>query len=70
MVGNIPIWLYVDEYSRLLELQKQYEDGIITEKDMTIEEMEAINQIYSNQIKDLSETLSKKLIQKSQEWYK
>lgn len=56
--------LYLDEYKRLLELQKQYEDGIITEKDMTLEDMEAINEIYKQQIKDLRETLSKKLSQK------
>ena len=56
--------LYLDEYKRLLELQKQYEDGVITEKDMTLEDMEAINKIYSSQIKELRETLSKKLFQK------
>ena len=56
--------LYLEEYKRLLGLQKQYEDGIITEKDMTLEDMEAINKIYSRQIKELRETLSKKLSQK------
>jgi len=58
------------EYKRLLELQKQYEDGIITEKDMTLEDMEAINKLYQVQIKDLRETLSRKLVDKSREWYK
>jgi len=58
------------EYKRLLELQKQYEDGIITEKDMTLEDMEAINKVYQVQIKDLRETLSRKLVDKSREWYK
>ena len=62
--------LYLEDYKRLLELQKQYEDGVITEKDMTLEDMEAINKIYSSQIKELRETLSKKLSQKSREWYK
>jgi len=56
--------LYLEDYKRLLELQKQYEDGVITEKDMTLEDMEAINKIYSSQIKELRETLSKKLSQK------
>lgn len=56
--------LYLEDYKRLLELQKQYEDGIITEKDITLEDMEAINEIYKQQIKDLRETLSKKLSQK------
>ena len=58
------------EYKRLLELQKRYEDGIITEKDMTLEDMEAINKLYQVQIKDLRETLSRKLVDKSREWYK
>ena len=58
------------EYKRLLELQKQYEDGIITEDDMTLEDMETINKLYQVQIKDLRETLSRKLVDKSREWYK
>ena len=58
------------EYKRLLELQKRYEDGIITKKDMTLEDMEAINKLYQVQIKDLRETLSRKLVDKSREWYK
>ena len=62
--------LYLEDYKKLLELQKQYEDGIITEKDMTIEQMEAINKLYQVQIKDLRETLSRKLVDKSREWYK
>ena len=56
--------LILEDYYKLLELQKQYEDGIITEKDITLEDMEAINKIYKQQIKDLRETLSKKLSQK------
>ena len=62
--------LYLEDYKKLLELQKQYEDGLITEDDMTIEQMDALHKLYLGQIKDLRETLSKKLIQKSREWYK
>lgn len=62
--------LYLEDYKKLLELQKQYEDGLITEDDMTIEQMDALHKLYLGQIKDLRETLSRKLIQKSQEWYK
>ena len=61
--------LYLEDYKKLLELQKQYEDGIITEDDMTISEMDELHKLYLSQIKDLRITLSKKLIQKSQEWY-
>lgn len=62
--------LDLDEYKRLLELQRQYEEGLITEKDMTLEDREAINKIYARQIKELRETLSRKLIQTGREWYK
>ena len=61
--------LYLEDYKKLLELQKQYEDGLITEDDMTISEMDELHKLYLSQIKDLRITLSKKLIQKSQEWY-
>ena len=62
--------LYLEDYKKLLELQKQYEDGLITEDDMTIEQMDALHKLYLSQIKDLRVTLSKKLIDKSREWYK
>lgn len=62
--------LYLEDYKKLLELQKQYEEGLITEDDMTVEQMDALHNLYLVQIKDLRETLSRKLIQKSQEWYK
>lgn len=62
--------LYLEDYKKLLELQKQYEDGIITEDDMTIEQMDALHKLYLGQIKDLRETLSRKLVDKSREWYK
>lgn len=60
--------LYLEEYKRLLELQKQYKDGIITEDEMTLDEINALIKLYINQNKELRETLSKKLIQKSKEW--
>ena len=60
--------LYLDEYKRLLELQKQYKDGIITEDDMTLDEINALIKLYINQNKELRDALSKKLIQKSREW--
>ena len=62
--------LYLEDYKKLLELQKQYEDGLITEDDMTIEQMDALHKLYLGQIKDLRETLSRKLDDKSREWYK
>ena len=49
--------LYLDEYKRLLELQKQYKDGIITEDDMTLDEINALIKLYINQNKELRDTL-------------
>ena len=60
--------VYLEDYKKLLELQQKYEDGIITEKDMTVEELEALNNLYLKQIKELENTLTKKLVQKSGEW--
>lgn len=62
--------IYLQDYKNLLELQKKYEDGLITEDDMTLEEMDALHKLYLGQIKELRETLSRKLVQKSKEWYK
>jgi len=62
--------LYLEDYKRLLELQKQYKNGLITEDDMTLDEIDALIKLYINQNKDLRETLSRKLVDKSREWYK
>ena len=51
----------VEEYNRLLELQRQYEDDIITEDDLSIEEMDELHQLYLTQIKDLRKKLAKKM---------
>ena len=60
--------LYLEEYKRLLELQQKYKNGLITEDDMTLDEIDALIRLYINQNKELRETLSRKLIQKSKEW--
>ena len=62
--------LYLENYKKLLELQKQYKNGLITEDDMTLDEIDALIKLYINQNKDLRETLSRKLVDKSKEWYK
>jgi len=60
--------LYLEEYKRLLELQQKYKNGLITEDDMTLDEIDALIRLYINQNKELRDTLSRKLIQKSKEW--
>lgn len=59
----------LDDYNKLLELQKKYEDGLISEDDMTLEEIDALHKLYLKQIKELKETLATKVIKKSKEWY-
>ena len=51
----------VEEYNKLLELQRQYEDEIITEDDLSLEEMDELHQLYLTQIKDLRKKLAKKM---------
>ena len=51
----------VEEYNRLLELQRQYEDDIITEDDLSLEEMDELHQLYLTQIRDLRKKLAKKI---------
>ena len=60
--------LYLEEYKGFLELQQKYKNGLITEDDMTLDEIDALIKLYINQNKELRDTLSRKLIQKSKEW--
>lgn len=60
--------IYLKDYKKLLELQQQYESGIITEDDMTLDEIDDLHKLYMSQIKNLQEVLTKKLIKKSKEW--
>ena len=59
----------IEDYYKLIELQKQYEEGLIDEDDMTLEELKRLNNLYLKQIKNLKEDIQKKLLQKSKEWY-
>ena len=47
--------------NKLLELQRQYDDVIITEDDLSLEEMDEVHQLYLTQIKDLRKKLAKKM---------
>ena len=60
----------LQDYYKLLELQQKYEDGLIDEDEMTLDEINALIKLYIKQTKELRVTLSKKLIQKNREWYK
>ena len=60
----------IEDYRKLLELQKKYDEGLIDEDEMSLDEMDELYKLYLKQIKDLRETLAKKLIQRSRKWYK
>ena len=40
-------------YNKLLELQKQYEEGIITEDDMILDEINNLIKLYKSQINSI-----------------
>ena len=60
----------IEDYYKLLELQKKYEEELITEDDMTLEEINNLIKLYTYQNKHLKESIKNKLLQKSKEWYK
>ena len=50
------------ERQRLLKLQKDYEADLITEDEMTLEDIEALNELYEMQIRELRKKLNRKLL--------
>lgn len=62
--------LDLENYKNLLELQRRYENDLIDEDDMTIEQIDKLCELYLNQIIGLRKTLSNKLSEKSKEWYR
>lgn len=49
-----------EEHRKLLELQRKYEDGLIDEDDMTLEEIDSLHSLYQKQIKDFKKELARK----------
>lgn len=54
----------LEEYNKLLKLQKSYENNIITEDDLTLEEVNELIRLYKVQIKVLEGNIKRKLIYK------
>ena len=42
--------IILEDYYKLLELQRQYEEDIIDEDDMTLEQINALIKLYKSQI--------------------
>lgn len=49
-----------EKYDELLLLQEKYENGEITEADLSIEELDLLNKLYDIQIKELEESNKKR----------
>ena len=49
-----------EKHRELLELQRKYKEGLISEDDMTLEEIDALLLLYKKQIKDLQKELARK----------
>ena len=49
--------LILEDYYKLLELQKQYEDDIIDEDDMTLEQINNLIKLYKTQISRIGNTV-------------
>ena len=60
----------LEDYYKLIDLQKKYEEGLIDEDDMTLNEINSLINLYLGQTKDLRDDIKKKLLQRSKEWYK
>lgn len=49
----------MNEEERILELQKRYEEGKITENEISKEDIESLMKLYENQIKEKNNNLRK-----------
>ena len=49
----------MNEEERILELQKRYEEGKITEDEISKEDIESLMKLYENQIKEKNNNLRK-----------
>ena len=49
-----------EKYDELILLQEKYENGEISEADLSIEELDLLNKLYDIQIKELEESNKKR----------
>lgn len=50
----------LEKHQKLIDLQKQYEDDLIDEDDMTLEEIDSLISLYKKQIKKRQKELARK----------
>ena len=54
----------IEDYYKLLELQKRYEEGLVEEDEMSLEEINNLIKLYKSQIKKLGDEVKVKLLQR------
>ena len=54
----------IEDYYKLLELQKRYEDGLVEEDEMSLEEINNLIKLYKSQIKKLGDEVKVKLLKR------
>ena len=54
----------IEDYYKLLELQKRYEDGLVEEDEMSLEEINNLIKLYKSQIKKLCDEVKVKLLKR------
>ena len=52
----------IEDYKRLLKLKEDYEQDLIDEDEMTLDEINSLIKIYKYQIKKINEIIKKKLL--------
>lgn len=53
--------MYLEQAQKILKIQRKYEQGLINEDTMSVEEMNSLHNLYLNQIKELQKDLKLKL---------
>lgn len=54
----------IEDYYKLLELQKRYEEGLVEEDEMSLEEINNLIKLYKSQIKKLGDEVKVKLLKR------
>lgn len=54
----------LEEYNKLLKLQKDYENNLVNEDELTLDEVNELIRLYKIQIKVLENNIKRKLIYK------
>ena len=52
----------IEDYKKLLKLQEDYEQDLIDEDEMTLDEINSLIKLYKYQIKQINERIKKKLL--------